>query len=117
MANLVSSARIRYETLRSVDSIDISADYEGVGSPFENPVRILKVTNLTNGNVLISFNGIDDHDIVPANGAYVYDYGTNRSSTGSLLEQSAFDRLYVKAEDDLPDTGILYVTVIYASQV
>lgn len=117
MGNLVSSARIRYEELRSVSALDVSADYEGVGLPFENPVRILKVTNLTNGNILVSFNGIDDHDVAPANGAYVYDYGTNRSSSGSLLEQSAFDRMYIKAEAGLPDTGTFYVTVIYASQV
>jgi|GEM_PF-729578 len=115
--NLSSSARIRFETLRSVDAADISADYEGVGLPFENPVRILKVTNLSNENILISFNGIDDNDIVAANGFFLYDYGTNKSSTGGLLEQSAFDRLYVKAEDSLPTTGTLYVTVIYASQV
>lgn len=117
MSNVASSARVRYEPLRSMSSIDVSADYQGVGLPFANPVRILKVTNLTNENILVSLNGIDDHDIVAANGFFLYDYCTNRSSSGGLLEQPQGDRIYVKAENSLPSIGNLYVTIVYASQV
>jgi len=119
MSNLASSIRARYEPLRSVLFSGISSVYAGVGLPFENPVRILKVTNFTNVNILVSLNGIDDHDIAISNGYFLYDYSSNKSSAGGLLEQPLGDRIYVKAEsaDNLPTSGRVYVTVVYASQV
>lgn len=117
MSNLTSSVRVRYEPLRSISFLDITDDYQSVGLPFANPVRILKVTNLTDENVLISLNGVDDHDIVPANGFFLYDYSSNKANAGGLLEQPQGDRIYVAAENTLPATGNVYVTVVYASQV
>lgn len=117
MGNVASSARIRFEPLRSLDFDFITGSYEPVGLPFANPVRILKVTNLTDENVLVSFNGIDDHDVVAANGFFLYDYTSNRTDSAGILEQPQGDRVYVKAENLLPDIGTLYVTIVYASQV
>lgn len=117
MSNLASSVRVRYEPLRSINFSSISSSYDGVGLPFANPVRILKVTNLTNQNILVSLNGVDDHDIVTSNGFFLYDYASNKSEVAGLLEQPQGDRIYVKAENTLPTLGNLYVTVVYASQV
>lgn len=119
MSNLASSIRVRYEPLRSILFSGISGTYAGVGLPFFNPVRILKVTNFTNVNVLVSLNGIDDHDIVASNGFFLYDYCSNKAHAGGLLEQPQGDRIYVKAESgsNLPSIGTVYVTVVYASQV
>ena len=117
MASLTSAVRVRYETLRSILYSSISSSYTAIGTPFANPVRILKVTNLTDKPILVSLNGIDDHDIVPANGFFLYDYASNKSDAAGLLEQPQDDRIYVKAASALPTTGNLYVTVVYASQV
>ncbi len=112
-----SSIRVRYEPLRSLGFAGISAVYAGVGLPFANPVRILKVTNLTDANILVSLNGVDDHDVVPAYGFFLYDYASNKGSAAGLLEQPQGDRIYVKSEGAVPTLGNLYVTIIYASQV
>lgn len=117
MSNLASSIRVRYEPLRSILFSGISGTYAGVGTPFANPVRILKVSNLTNQNMIISLNGVDDHDVVAAGGFFLYDYASNKSEAAGLLEQPQGDRIYVKAESTLPASGRLYVTVVYASQV
>ena len=117
MSNLVSSVRVRYEPLRSIAFGAISGVYASVGLPFSNPVRILKVTNLTNANILVSLNGIDDHDVVTANGFFLYDYASNKAQAAGLLEQPQGDRIYVKAESGVPTLGNLYVTIVYASQV
>jgi hypothetical protein len=117
MSNLVSSIRVRYEPLRSTLFSAITSSYQSVGLPFANPVRILKVTNVTNQSILISLNGIDDHDIVAANGFFLYDYSSNKANAGGLLEQPQGDRIYIKAQSSLPTIGSLYVTVVYASQV
>lgn len=117
MANLMSSIRVRYEPLRSIAFGSITTSYQGVGLPFANPVRILKVTNLTNQPMLISINGIDDHDVVAANGFFLYDYASNKSDAAGILEQPQGDRIYVRTPSTLPTSGSLYVTVVYASQV
>lgn len=117
MANLVSSVRVRYEPLRSIAFGGISGTYASVGLPFSNPVRILKVSNFTDANILVSLNGIDNHDVVSANGFFLYDYASNKSSTAGLLEQPQGDRIYVKSESSNPTEGNLYVTIVYASQV
>lgn len=118
MANLVSSIRVRYEPLRSVGFSTITNAYTSVGLPFANPVRILKVTNLTDKNILVSLNGLDDHDVVSANGFFLYDYASNKANAAGLLEQPQGDRIYIKSETNVvPTMGNLYVTVVYASQV
>src|SRR5277367_1282019 len=108
MANLVSSVRVRYEPLRSIGFGAITSSYQAVGLPFANPVRILKVTNLSNQSMLISLNGIDDHDVVAGNGFFLYDYGTNKADAAGLLEQPQGDRIYIKAPSTLPTTGTIY---------
>lgn len=115
--NLISSMRLRYETLRSLAFGSISGTYAGVGVPFANPVRMLKVTNLTDAALLISFNGIDDHDIVAEQSAQIYDYASNKTDQAGNLEQSAGERLYVKQASGAASSGSVYVTVMYASQV
>lgn len=107
--------RIRYETLRSLGFASIGASYAGVGSAFANSVRILKVNNLTNANLLISFDGVHDQDVIAANAAYVFDYSTNKEGPVEKLSQSAGDRLYVKQESGAPSSGTVYVTIVYAS--
>jgi hypothetical protein len=114
---LVSSSRIEYEPLRSIGFASLSGAYAGVGMPFANPVKILKVTNLTDAALLVSFDGVTDMDVVPAMGAYVYDYSTNKTDAAGLLEQPTGKRLYVKEELTAATVGTCYVTVIYASQV
>jgi hypothetical protein len=118
MSNLVSSIRVRYEPLRSIGFADIAPTYEPIGLPFANPVRILKVTNLTDQNMIISLNGVDDNDIVASSGFFLYDYASNKASTAGLLEQPQGDRIYVRSETGVsPTIGNVYVTVVYASQV
>lgn len=117
MSNLVSSIRVRFENLRSLGFASIIGTYTGVGTPFANPVRLLKITNLTNANLLVSFNGVDDKDIVAANGFTLYDFGTNQTASAGNLEMAVGDRVYVREESAAPTSGSVYVTVIYASQV
>jgi len=114
--SLPSSVRVRYEELRLRDHSEILANYISVGDPFEHPIRLIKVSNFTDSNLIISFDGITDHDVVGANSYSLYDYGSNRSDQGGYLEMSIGDRFMIKAEDALPNQGKVYVTAFYVSQ-
>lgn len=116
MGNLASSARARFEILRSLGFAAITNNFAMVGTPFVNPIRIIKVTNTTDVNILVSFNGIDPIDILPASFYYLYDIGENKADCVGLLEVSAGDRIYVQAETGLPTVGSVYVTAMYAAQ-
>ncbi len=112
-----SSAKARYDDLRSLAFGSITGTYAGVGAPFANPVRILKVFNTSDQGILVSFNGINDKDFVASGSGYVYDYASNKIGPVEQLEQPAGDRFYVKSAGSNPTLGAVYVTVIYASPV
>jgi hypothetical protein len=114
---LTSAAIIKFETLRSIAFGGIGANYSAVGGVFNNPIRILKISNETDESALISFNGIDDQDIVAANGFVLYDFTGNASAQAGVLELQAQKRIYVKQAGAAPTSGNLYVTAIYASTV
>jgi hypothetical protein len=118
MGNSLSSARVRYEPIRNLGFAAINAaTFTAIGLPFANPVRILKITNLTDAPILISFNGIDSHDVVGANGFCLYDYSTNKADAAGFLEQAQGERVYAQAITALPTINGVYVTVIYAAMV
>ena len=116
MAN-AHAVRIAFEPLRSLGFASVSAAYAGVGAPFANPVREIKVSNFMDENLIVSFDGITDQDEVAANGFFLYDYTSNRTNTGGNLEQPAGTRIYVREESGAPTLGNVYVTVIYATEV
>lgn len=107
-----TSVKIRYENLRTLSFGGISGTYAGVGAAFANPVRILKITNTTDVTLTISFDGVNDKDVVASSSAWIHDYGTNRAEVGGQLDQAQGERVYVKGA---PTLGTVYVTVIYAS--
>lgn len=110
-----TSVKIRYENLRSIAFGGISGVYAGVGAAFANPVRLLKITNVTDADIIISFDGVNDKDIVASNTAWIHDYGSNKADTGGALDQSQGERVYVRQASAAPTVGSVYVTVIYAA--
>lgn len=110
-----TAQKIRYEVLRSLAFGSIGAGYVGIGAAFANPVRMLMIDNLTDQNVIISFDGINDHTIVAAHSGKVLDYASNKMAPADHLEQAVGERVYVKAVSVLPTLGSVYVSVIYAA--
>jgi hypothetical protein len=115
----IGAVKSRYDALRSLSAGSIIvSQYVAVGAVFSNPVRILKIQNLTNANLFISFDGITNHDIIPANAGEVYDICSNAALASGLLETPAGQRVYVMPESVAPTVGTaVYVTVQYASAV
>ncbi len=109
-----NAIRARFDTLRTIDFGDISATYAIIGTPLSAPARIIKLVNLTNENALISTNGIDDHDIIPAGSFALYDVTTNKTEQGGALFFAEGDRFYVKTATP-PSEGGVSLTVIYGS--
>jgi hypothetical protein len=111
MANL--GVRIEYEPLRSIGFAAISGAYAGIGTPFEHPARMVIITNTTDVDVYVSYNGVEDHSIIPSQTARVLDYGSNMALNGGASDQAAFTRVYTRAFVGLPTDGGVFVEVVY----
>jgi hypothetical protein len=121
---LNTTIRARFEALRSLDgTTPISNAYLAIGTPLTQPARIIKISNETDINILITTDDPDltpgvvrkDMDFIPANGFILYDLGTNRASMGSTLQFAAGTQFYVKRAGAADSTsGFVYLTVIYA---
>jgi hypothetical protein len=94
MSNL--AIQIFPEPLRVTEFGDIGAGYTLIGTPFENPSRILVIQNLTDKQMDFSFNGDDDHLTLPSGGQIVLDVTANRTNTGGAAYFSQGIGIWVK---------------------
>ena len=109
------SIRLVPEVLKSIAFGSIGAAYMGIGTSFSSPIRVLKIQNLTDELLFFSFDGINDHDILPSNGYTIYDISANKT-----IEQGFYigegTRVYVKISGGAPSVGSVYITAFYGSK-
>jgi len=109
--NPIFARRIKFEPLRSLSYADITTSYVAVGSATENPAHVAYISNITNGSLLFSFDGMNNHLIIPANGYFLLDISTNKvTQEGFWLAEGT--TLYVK-QFDTPTTGFVSFSLIY----
>lgn len=107
--------RLMPEPVRTLGFAAIGAAYMGVGTAMTRPIRMLLIQNLTDELAMFSFDGVDDHLPMPANGYLILDISANKtSSVGFFLAEG--QRLYVKHEGAAPTTGSVYFTTFYGAQ-
>lgn len=116
MASTNLATRGRFDTMRSLGFASIGAGFMGVGSAFAYPIKLLKIVNLTNANLIVSYDGVNNQDIVTANGGCIYDVAANKADPAGTFQLSVGDRVYVMEETSAPTSGNVYVVVVYASE-
>jgi hypothetical protein len=111
-------AVVRFDALRTIAAGAITASYAAVGSATAYNMRLLKVVNNTNGDILISFDGTTDNDFISAGAYEVYDFSTNapniNDSDSFVLAVNT--QIYAKYST-APTTGSVWITGIYARGV
>lgn len=105
-----NSNSIYPDVLRSIDSATLTGSYQQVGANLTNPARIIKFTNLSTVTVTISWDGINDHEILPTGGFVLLDISTNKE-TSQILEISANTPFFVKGS---AGTGLIYISNYFA---
>lgn len=104
------SQLVRVDALRSLASGSISGTYAAVGSSFTHPMRLLKLINTTDVNITVSFDSINDNDLIPAGGFALYDLTTNKTVPDTTFAFEKGTTVYVKGS---PTTGTFYVVAIF----
>ncbi len=111
-------AIVRFDALRSLAFGGISGSYAALGTPLTTNWRMFKITNTTQGNMLISADGTTDNLFVPAGGFVLYDLSTNAQP---VRESDTFvmgigTQFYVK-QSSAPVSGSVYLEGLYARGV
>ena len=109
MASL--SVKLQFDPVRSVGYASISSTYVGIGTSLANAASQIFVQNLTNASLMFSFDGVNDHFPLPANGFFLNDIGSNRAISQAFF-LAAGERLYVK-NIGTAMSGSVYFTVAY----
>lgn len=107
--------RAQLEALRSLAFGGISGTYAAVGTAFANPVRLICITNNTEGDMLFSRDASTDELFIPAGSFKLFDISTNhRAVNQDDLVFEIGTQFYVK-QDTAPVSGSVYIEVLYAS--
>jgi len=105
------SSRLYPEPLRSVAASTFSGAYVTLGTPFVHSIRIMKLTNNANVDVTVSWDGINDHEYLPAGSFLLLDVATNKEASVTF-EIAQNTQLSVKGS---AGTGSVYLSAYYGA--
>ena len=110
---MASGLRIIPETIRSIDSATYTGSYQKLGTPLSYACCLAKFVNNGTTAMTISWNGVDDHDFVPANSFALYDVGSDAGAQrGLYISQGT--QFWVKGT---AGTGLVYLTAFHTSEL
>jgi hypothetical protein len=105
----------RADPIRTVAFGGISGTYAVVGTPLINLTRLILFQNFTDVSVFFSFDGVNDHIVVPTTGFVLLDLNTNKDSPAEVLgwyiQQGT--QIQVKQVSGAAGSGSVYVSSFY----
>jgi len=108
--------RMLAEPLRSLVYTGISGVYAPIGTALVHSERIIKLYNGTDADMFISFDGVNDNDILPSKGFLLLDICANKSKDdGFFLGQDTV--VWARQVVGAPTVGSVYLTVFYSANV
>jgi len=107
------AVRLYPEVLRTLAFGGISGTYAGIGSALLNPARILYLVNATDVLLTFSFDGINDHFVIPSQSYLLFDVTSNMTLTGGALSIAQGQRIYGKGA---PTFGTVYLALASVSE-
>lgn len=111
MSNTVLAMRLTAIPVQTVAFGSITGSFVAMGAAMPAPIRILKISNTTDADMYISYNGTTIQDVIPASSGMILDITTNKSMpVGAYLAQGTVVYVrYVTA----PTSGNVYLSAYY----
>jgi len=105
--------RVQFNPIGTVAFGSITGSYTALGAPMPGHARIIRFSNDTNEDVLISADGVTDNLRLAANSFVLFDFSTNRIQDDGLFVEKGvqFYVKYVLA----PGSGAVWIEVITAT--
>lgn len=105
----MSTRQITYDTMRVFDSSTLTGSYQKLGSAFTHAASIVKIVNNSTVLVTVSIDGVNDHDVLPANSFFLYDETSNSPHTENTYLRAG-TQFYLKGS---AGSGNIYLVVQY----
>lgn len=105
-----------FDTLRSLGFAGMSGSYAVIGTPTTSVCAILNFKNFTNGDVIVSTDGVHDMLYIPSNSFSLYDIRTNSPRNTDLLF-SIGTQFFVKQGTTAATSGTFYIEIIIVKQL
>lgn len=114
------SVTVRVDNLRSLAFGSVSGTYAKLGTAFTHRMRVVKITNNTNGDMFLAFtsgntplsDATQDNVFVPAGGFTLYDFTSNSESSGSPFVFEIGTQVWVR-QSSAPTSGSVYIECVY----
>lgn len=103
---------VRVDPLRTVAFGSITNSYTALGTAFTHPVRMIRITNTTDADMLFSFDTVNDNIIVPAGSFVLYDVTTNREENIIYFVFAVGTQFFIKYVS-APSRGTVYLECLY----
>jgi hypothetical protein len=101
-----------FDIIRTLAYTGISGTYAAVGTPSTHRVRAVCFTNNTDGDMLFSYDGVNDYIFVAAKSYKLWDVSTNKE-TNCNNYQPVGVQWYVK-ESTAPSMDSVYIEYMYS---
>ena len=106
--------KLEAEPVRSRAFSTIGVAYMGIGTSISKTARMVLIQNLTNANMMFSFDGLNDIFPLPVYGYLLADVTYNKAEPKAFsIEAGA--RVYVR-QINPPTKGTVYITVFYGKE-
>lgn len=107
----MASVIVSVDSYRSLAFGSISGTFAAVGSAFAHPMRLVKIVNTCDADMIISFDGTSLNDYIPAESFALYDLCTNEVENGGWFFRTG-TQVYVK-QASAPSSGSVFVIAMY----
>ena len=104
------SQTVRVDQLRTLPFGGISASYAPLGGAFAHPMRLVCISNNTDADLTLGFDGVTDNIFVAKGGFKLFDLTTNRDDNVQTFTFAVGTQFYVKGS---PTSGSVYLEAIY----
>lgn len=106
------------EGLRSLAYTSLTTSYIALGSEFFNPIRIFHLQNLTDANIVYSFDGANAHGVVAAGSFLLLDITANKTlPQGEFIAAGTIVSVRTIDGEVAPTSGSVYLSVFYGSTI
>ena len=106
-------SRAEFSPLRSLGFASISGVYANLGPALTVRCKVFKLTNQTDGDLIISTNGgIEDHIFMPAGTFTLYDVQTNTNSNKQDLTVFPIGTQFAVKQSTAPTEKAIYLETI-----
>ncbi len=113
---MASGLRVIPEIIRSVDSADFDGTFQTLGTGLNFACPLLKFVNNSNVFVEISWDGVNTHDVIPANSFALYDFSSDSGTTRGLYASQA-TQFWVNGAAAGTNEGLFYLVAFHTSEL